>query len=74
MTQTTQTYEVTKRGLKGEPLEISCRAHPACAWRLTSSGPKRDDDVIILAMVGAHLRECATPDRQASGHERRKRR
>jgi hypothetical protein len=74
VTQTTQTYEVTKRGTNGEPIEISCRAHPACSWRLASTGPKRDDDAIFLAMMGAHIRECSTPDRQASGHERRKRR
>lgn len=74
MTQTTQAYEVTKRGVHGEPLEIACRFHPACTWRLASTGPKRDDDAIFRAMVGAHISERSTPDRQASGHERRKRR
>lgn len=74
MTQTTQAYEVTKRGVNGEPLEITCRFHPACTWRLASTGPKRDDDAIFKAMVGAHISERSTPDRQASGHERRKRR
>ncbi|HJQ93634.1 MAG TPA: hypothetical protein VJ874_05045 [Candidatus Thermoplasmatota archaeon] len=74
MTQTAQAYEVTKRGVNGEPLEITCRFHPACTWRLASTGPKRDDDAIFLAMVGAHISERSTPDRQASGHERRKRR
>lgn len=67
-------YQVTKRGPKGEPLEISCVAHPGCDWRLASTGPKRDDDAIFVAMAGAHLSERSTPDRQASGHERRKRR
>lgn len=71
---TTLAYEVTKRGPKGEPLEIQCRAHPACTWRLASTGPKKDDDPIFVAMVGAHVSERSTPDRQASGHERRKRR
>jgi hypothetical protein len=71
---TTVAYEVTKRGPKGEPLEIQCRAHPACTWRLASTGPKKDDDAIFVAMVGAHVSERSTPDRQASGHERRKRR
>jgi hypothetical protein len=71
---TTLAYEVTKRGPKGEPLEIQCRAHPACTWRLASTGPKKDDDAIFVAMVGAHVSERSTPDRQASGHERRKRR
>ena len=74
MTQTTQAYEVTKRGVNGEPLEITCRFHPACTWRLASTGPKRDDDAIFRAKVGAHISERSTPDRQASGHERRKRR
>lgn len=66
-------YEVTKRGPKGEPLEISCTAHPGCDWHLASSGPKRDDDAIFLAMVGAHLQERSLPDRPASGHLRRRR-
>lgn len=74
MTQTTQAYEVTKRGVNGEPLEIACRFHPDCTWRLASTGPKRDDDAIFRAMVGVHISERSTPDRQASGHERRKRR
>lgn len=68
------TYQVTKRGSKGEPLEISCLAHPGCDWHLASTGPKRDDDPIFVAMVGAHINERSTPDRQASGHERRRRR
>lgn len=74
MSMVLQTYEVTRRGAKGEPLEISCRAHPGCNWRLAATGPRRDDDAIFVAMMGAHISECATPDRQASGHERRKRR
>ncbi len=69
-----ETYQVTKRGTKGEPLEIACLVHPACTWKLASTGPKRDDDAIFKAMVGAHISECSTPDRQASGHQRRKRR
>lgn len=68
------TYEITKRGAKGEPLEIVCMAHPGCKWKLASTGPKRDDDAIFVAMVGAHISERSTPDRQASGHERRARR
>ena len=68
------TYQVTKRGTKGEPLEIACLAHPGCDWHLASTGAKRDDDPIFVAMMGAHLSERSTPDRQASGHERRKRR
>lgn len=67
------TYEVTKRGAKGEPLEITCVAHAGCTWRLASTGPKRDDDAIFVAMVGAHISERSTPDRHATGHERRKR-
>lgn len=66
-------YQVTKRGPAGEPLEIGCTAHPACGWRLASTGPKRDDDAIFRAMSGAHVADCSTPDRAASGHLRRRR-
>ena len=67
-------YEVTRRGAGGEPLQIVCRAHPSCGWSLATSGPRRDDDAILRAMMQAHVEERSTPDRQASGHERRKRR
>lgn len=67
-------YQVTKRGPKGEPLEIACLVHPGCTWKLASTGPKRDDDAIFRAMMEAHISERSTPDRQASGHERRRRR
>ena len=67
-------YQVTKRGVHGEPLEIACTVHPGCDWHLASTGPKRDDDAIFRAMVSAHLSERSTPDRPASGHERRRKR
>lgn len=69
-----QTYQVTKRSPEGEPREIACVSHPGCTWHLASTGPKRDDDPIFLAMIGAHLSERSTPDRPASGHERRRKR
>lgn len=65
-------YQVTKRGPNGEPTEIACTAHPACGWRLASSGPKQDDDAIFRAMVGAHVADRVTPDRPAAGHMRRR--
>jgi hypothetical protein len=67
-------YTVTKRGPKGEPLEIHCEAHPHCAWTLQSSGPKRDDDPIFKAQFQEHVRIAGTPDVRALGHLRRARR
>ena len=70
----TLAYEVTKRGDKGQPLEIACTIHPGCDWRLATTGPRKDDDPILQAMMAAHMSERATPDRKAGGHERQRRR
>lgn len=66
-------YEITRRGLGGEPTEIACRSHPNCGWHLATTGRRRDDDAILVAMHAAHLVELAVPDRAASGHLRKRR-
>jgi hypothetical protein len=68
-----QTYAVTKRGPKGEPLEIRCMAHEGCAWKMGSPGAKRDDDPIFRAQFANHLEVARVPDPQAFGHLRRSR-
>lgn len=68
-----QTYAVTKRGPRGEPLEIGCRAHADCGWTMASTGVKGDDDPIFRAMFSRHLERELTPDRPAGGHQRRRR-
>ena len=68
-----QTYVVSKRGPKGEPLEIRCEAHPDCTWRMVSSGPKADDNPIFRAQFADHLERAKTPDAKAGGHMRRRR-
>jgi hypothetical protein len=68
-----KTYAVSKRGPNGEPIEIHCEAHDNCSWRLQSTGPKRDDDMIFKAQFANHLRMALTPDVQAFGHLRRAR-
>ncbi|HLF16595.1 MAG TPA: hypothetical protein VI796_04090 [Candidatus Thermoplasmatota archaeon] len=67
-------YTVTKRGPRGEPLEIHCDVHPGCTWRMQSTGPKADDDLIFVAQFRNHLEVAKTPDVQAFGHLRRSRR
>ncbi|MES2153879.1 MAG: hypothetical protein V4510_01960 [bacterium] len=67
------TYAVTKRGLKGEPLEIRCESHEGCTWTMKSTGPKSDRDPIFEAQWKNHMMEAKTPDVQAFGHLRRSR-
>lgn len=67
------TYTITKRGAKGEPLEIHCVAHPSCTWTMKSTGPKSDLDPIFQAQWRNHMQEAKTPDVQAFGHLRRSR-
>jgi hypothetical protein len=70
---TEPTYTVTKRGPKGEPLEIRCAAHRDCTWRMAVTGPRRDDDPILMAQFREHLSVASEPDRAAFGHLRRSR-
>jgi len=66
------TYTVTKRGPRGEPLEIQCVAHPNCGWRMQSEGPKRDDNPIFVAQFRDHVAN-AGPAKSVFGHKRRSR-
>lgn len=67
-------YTVSKRGPKGEAVEIRCAAHAGCTWGMTAPGPRRDDDPIFQAQFRNHFEERKVPDVQALGHLRRARR
>jgi hypothetical protein len=67
-------YMVSKRGPKGEAVEIRCATHEECTWGMKATGPRRDDDPIFLAQFRNHLEERKVPDVQALGHLRRARR
>lgn len=69
-----ETYAVTKRGLRGEPLEIQCLAHSGCSWRMQSTGMKPDNDAVFMAQFNNHLENAKVPDLKAFGHLRRSRR
>jgi hypothetical protein len=66
-------YTVTKRGPKGEAVEIRCATHDACTWGMKATGPRRDDDPIFLAQFRNHVEEAKVPDVRALGHMRRAR-
>lgn len=65
------TFEVTKRGPKGEVVEIHCLLHPACPWTMKVTGQRKDDDPILRAQFENHVKEAKTPDLRALGHMRR---
>jgi hypothetical protein len=66
-------YTVSKRGPKGEAVEIRCTTHDACTWGMKAVGPRKDDDPIFQAQFRNHLSEAKVPDARALGHMRRAR-